>query len=136
MMIARPQRAYRYALLCTLGSVLGGLVGYALLGALLFETVGRPLIDLYGLGASFEVFRARFAAWGSWIIIAKGLTPIPFKLVTVNRLAGEIVVEHFREQHQSVSLSRRPLNDRALVLRRRLGFAESREFACNAICSF
>ena len=43
----------------------------------------------------------------------------------VNRLAGEIVVEHFREQHQSVNLSRRPLNDRALVLRRRLGFADT-----------
>jgi membrane protein YqaA with SNARE-associated domain len=82
MMIARPQRAYRYALLCTLASVLGGLVGYAL-GALLFETVARPLIDLYGLTPSFEVFRARFAAWGCWIIIAKGFTPIPFKLVTI-----------------------------------------------------
>jgi membrane protein YqaA with SNARE-associated domain len=82
MMIARPQRAYHYALLCTLASVLGALVGYAL-GALLFERVAGPLLDLYGLGPSFEVFRARFAAWGSWIIIAKGLTPIPFKLVTI-----------------------------------------------------
>jgi membrane protein YqaA with SNARE-associated domain len=65
-----------------LASVLGALVGYAL-GALLFETVAGPLLDLYGLGPSFKVFRARFAAWGSWIIIAKGLTPIPFKLVTI-----------------------------------------------------
>ena len=82
MMIARPQRAYCYALLCTLASVLGGLVGYAL-GAQLFEAVARPLLDLYGLGQSFELFRLRFAAWGCWIIIAKGLTPIPFKLVTI-----------------------------------------------------
>jgi membrane protein YqaA with SNARE-associated domain len=82
MMMVRPQRAYRYALLCTLASVLGGLIGYAL-GALLFEAVARPLLDMYGLGPSFDIFRARFAVWGSWIIIAKGLTPIPFKLVTI-----------------------------------------------------
>ena len=94
MMIARPQRAYRYALLCTLASVLGGLVGYAL-GALLFETVGRPMIDLYGLGASFEVFRARFAVWGSWIIIAKGFTPIPFKLVTIASGAFGLDINRF-----------------------------------------
>src|ERR1700730_2169943 len=94
MTIARPEHAYRYALLCTLASVLGGLVGYAL-GALLFETVGRPLLDLYGLGASFEVFRARFAAWGSWIIIAKGLTPIPFKLVTIASGAVGLDIRRF-----------------------------------------
>jgi membrane protein YqaA with SNARE-associated domain len=94
MMIARPQHAYRYALLCTLASVLGGLVGYAL-GALLFETIGRPLIDLYGLGASFEAFRARFAVWGSWIIIAKGLIPIPFKLVTIASGAFGLDISRF-----------------------------------------
>jgi membrane protein YqaA with SNARE-associated domain len=94
MMIARPQRAYRYALLCTLASVLGGLVGYAL-GALLFEAVARPLLDLYGLGPSFEVFRARFAAWGAWIIIAKGLTPIPFKLVTIASGAVGLDISRF-----------------------------------------
>jgi membrane protein YqaA with SNARE-associated domain len=94
MMIARPQRAYRYALLCTLASVLGGLVGCAL-GALLFETVGRPLIDLYGLGPSFQVFRARFAVWGSWIIIAKGFTPIPFKLVTIASGAFGLDISRF-----------------------------------------
>jgi membrane protein YqaA with SNARE-associated domain len=94
MMIARPQRAYRYALLCTLASVLGGLVGYAL-GALLFEAVARPLLDLYGLEPSFEIFRARFAAWGSWIIIAKGLTPIPFKLVTIASGAVGLDISRF-----------------------------------------
>jgi membrane protein YqaA with SNARE-associated domain len=94
MMIARPQRAYRYALLCTLASVLGGLVGYAL-GALLFEAVARPLLELYGLEPSFEIFRARFAAWGSWIIIAKGLTPIPFKLVTIASGAVGLDISRF-----------------------------------------
>jgi membrane protein YqaA with SNARE-associated domain len=94
MMIARPQRAYRYALLCTLASVLGGLVGYAL-GALLFEAVARPLLDLYGLEPSFEIFRAHFAAWGSWIIIAKGLTPIPFKLVTIASGAVGLDISRF-----------------------------------------
>jgi membrane protein YqaA with SNARE-associated domain len=82
MMLARPHRAWRYAILCTLASVLGGLVGYAL-GALLFEAVGRQLLDLYGLQPAFDSFRTRFATWGAWIIIATGLTPIPFKLVTI-----------------------------------------------------
>jgi membrane protein YqaA with SNARE-associated domain len=94
MMIARPQRAYRYALLCTLASVLGGLVGYAL-GALLFEAVARPLLELYGLEPSFEIFRARFTAWGCWIIIAKGLTPIPFKLVTIASGAVGLDISRF-----------------------------------------
>lgn len=94
MMIARPQRAYRYALLCTLASVLGGLLGYAL-GALLFETIGRPLMDLYGLGPSFDAFRARFAVWGAWIIIAKGFTPIPFKLVTIASGAFGLDISRF-----------------------------------------
>jgi membrane protein YqaA with SNARE-associated domain len=63
-------------------SVLGGILGYAI-GALLYDSVGHWLINLYGLAGKVDSFRASYAAWGAWIIIGKGLTPIPFKLVTI-----------------------------------------------------
>jgi len=82
MCLARPERAFYYAGLCTLASVLGGLAGYAI-GALLYDTVGKFLIDLYGYGDKAEVFRAAYAEWGHWVILIKGATPIPYKLVTI-----------------------------------------------------
>jgi membrane protein YqaA with SNARE-associated domain len=82
MSIARPQRAWLYALICTVGSVAGGVLGYAI-GALLFGTVGQWLINLYGYGARVDEIRALYAQWGWAFILLKGLTPIPFKLVTI-----------------------------------------------------
>jgi membrane protein YqaA with SNARE-associated domain len=82
MALARPQRAWFYATICTAASVLGGILGYAI-GALLYDSVGQWLINLYGLAGKVDGFRASYAAWGAWIIIGKGLTPIPFKLVTI-----------------------------------------------------
>ena len=82
MSLARPQRAWLFALLCTIASVAGGMLGYAI-GALLYDSVGRWLIHLYGLSDKVEAFRASYAHWGAWIIILKGLTPIPYKLVTI-----------------------------------------------------
>ncbi len=82
MSLARPGRAYVLAAWCTVASVLGGLVGYAI-GALLYDSVGAWLIHLYGYGDKVESFRAAYAQWGSWIILLKGLTPIPYKIVTI-----------------------------------------------------
>ena len=82
MSLARPDKAYRYALLCTTASVAGGIVGY-MIGALLYESVGQWIIQLYGYGDRVEQFRAAYAQWGAWIILLKGLTPIPYKLVTI-----------------------------------------------------
>ncbi|MFG1351863.1 YqaA family protein [Xanthobacter autotrophicus] len=82
MTLARPDRAWRYALIATVASVLGGLVGYAI-GALLYDSVGKFLIDLYGYGSKVDQFRAAYAHYGHWVILLKGLTPIPFKLVTI-----------------------------------------------------
>jgi len=82
MSLARPDKAYRYALLCTIASVTGGVVGY-LIGALLYESLGQWIIQLYGYGDRVEQFRAAYAQWGAWIILLKGLTPIPYKLVTI-----------------------------------------------------
>ena len=82
MSLARPQRAWVYAALCTATSVLGGVLGYAI-GALLFDSVGQWLIQVYGLADKVDAFRASYAEWGAVIILLKGLTPIPYKLVTI-----------------------------------------------------
>ena len=82
MSLARPQRAWLFAALCTVASVAGGVLGYAI-GALLYDSLGQWLIHLYGLGDTVEAFRASYAQWGALIIIGKGLTPIPYKLVTI-----------------------------------------------------
>lgn len=82
MALARPERAFRYAFICTLGSVAGGILGYAI-GHLLFDSVGMWILDLYGYGAKVEIVKEAYAKWGAMLILLKGLTPIPFKLVTI-----------------------------------------------------
>jgi len=82
MSLARPARAWLFATLCTIASVAGGMLGYAI-GALLYDSVGQWLINLYHLGDKVEAFRASYAEWGSVIMLLKGLTPIPYKLVTI-----------------------------------------------------
>jgi membrane protein YqaA with SNARE-associated domain len=82
MSLARPEKAWTYAAVCTLASVAGGILGYAI-GALLYDTVGHWVISLYGYGDKVEAFREAYARWGSLIILVKGLTPIPYKLVTI-----------------------------------------------------
>ena len=82
MILARPREAFRLAALCTLASVAGGLVGYAI-GYFLFDTIGRPLLEFYHAIDRYEALKAGFAEWGVWIIIIKGMTPIPYKLVTI-----------------------------------------------------
>jgi membrane protein YqaA with SNARE-associated domain len=82
MSLARPARAWLFATICTIASVTGGVLGYAI-GALLYDSVGQWLINLYHLGDKVESFRTSYAEWGSVIILLKGLTPIPYKLVTI-----------------------------------------------------
>jgi membrane protein YqaA with SNARE-associated domain len=82
MALANPRRAWYYAMVCTVTSVAGGLVGYAI-GALLYDSVGQWLINLYGYADKVEGFRAAYAEYGAWIILLKGLTPIPYKVVTI-----------------------------------------------------
>jgi membrane protein YqaA with SNARE-associated domain len=82
MALARPDRAFFFAAVCTLASVTGGLLGY-FIGAELYATVGQWLISLYGYGDKVEAFRDAYAHYGAWIILLKGLTPIPYKIVTI-----------------------------------------------------
>jgi membrane protein YqaA with SNARE-associated domain len=82
MSLARPDRAYFYAGLCTVTSVAGGVLGYVI-GAYLYDSLGLWLMQLYGYGSKVEAFRESYREWGTWIILFKGLTPIPYKIVTV-----------------------------------------------------
>lgn len=82
MVLANREKAWLYAGICTVASVLGGVFGYAI-GALLYDSLGAWVIQLYGYGDEVEAFRQAYAEWGSWIILIKGLTPIPYKIVTI-----------------------------------------------------
>jgi membrane protein YqaA with SNARE-associated domain len=82
MSLARPDRAYYYATLCTVTSVAGGVLGY-FIGAYLYDSVGLWLMQLYGYGDKIDAFRVAYAQWGAWIILLKGMTPIPYKIVTI-----------------------------------------------------
>jgi membrane protein YqaA with SNARE-associated domain len=82
MSLARPDRAYYYATLCTLTSVAGGVLGYVI-GAYLYDSVGLWLMQLYGYGDRIDAFREAYKEWGAWIILLKGMTPIPYKIVTI-----------------------------------------------------
>ncbi len=82
MALARPDRAFRYAAICTVGSVVGGMLGY-LIGYALFDQVARPLLRLYHYEDAYGAFQQRFAEVGLWIILIKGLLPIPYKIITI-----------------------------------------------------
>jgi membrane protein YqaA with SNARE-associated domain len=82
MALARPDRAWRLALVCTLGSVAGGALGY-FIGYAVFDQLARPLLAFYGYGDRFAAFQAMYAQYGLRIILIKGLLPIPYKIVTI-----------------------------------------------------
>jgi membrane protein YqaA with SNARE-associated domain len=82
MCLARPDRAWRLATICTISSVLGGALGY-FIGYALFEVLAEPVIRLYHYEAAFARFRETYAEWGLWVILIKGATPIPYKIVTI-----------------------------------------------------
>ncbi len=82
MVLARRDKAWTIATVCTVCSVLGGLMGYAI-GYYLFETIGAWVVKVYSLQGALDNFRAGFEQYGVWIILVKGLTPIPYKLVTI-----------------------------------------------------
>lgn len=76
-------RAWWLALYATIASVLGGIVGY-FIGVYLFDIVGEPILKFYGLTDHFEDLRQKFNNYGFWLLLLKGITPIPYKLMTVS----------------------------------------------------
>ncbi len=82
MVLAARTRAWRIALVCTVASVLGGMAGYAI-GTFLYDGVGRPLLEFYGYAARFADFQRRYNEWGAWIVFIAGITPFPYKVITI-----------------------------------------------------
>ncbi|MGE5266223.1 MAG: YqaA family protein [Deltaproteobacteria bacterium] len=82
MVIAQRLKAWWYATIATIGSVIGGIFGYAI-GYFAFESIGRPILEFYGKAESFGEFTQWFNEWGVWILIAKGWTPFPYKVLTI-----------------------------------------------------
>jgi membrane protein YqaA with SNARE-associated domain len=82
MCLARPERALRFGFICTIASVLGGMFGYAI-GHFLYEAVGQQILSALGLATKFPVAACYLRENAALIILAKGATPIPFKLITI-----------------------------------------------------
>lgn len=82
MVIARPEAWARIALVCSVASVAGGVAGYAL-GAFAFESIGRPVLEFYGYGEKFDVFAAQYNEFGAWAVLFAGVTPFPYKIITI-----------------------------------------------------
>ncbi len=82
MIIARPSRAFLIAGIATVASVLGALLG-DYIGAALFDTIGQPVLDFYGKGEYFDAFAVKYNDWGAWAVLIAGITPFPFKVITI-----------------------------------------------------
>jgi len=82
MVLAAPTRAWKIALVCTVSSVLGGMLGYGI-GYFLFEQVGRPLLEFYGYAPKFAEFKETYNDWGAWAVFIAGVTPFPYKVITI-----------------------------------------------------
>ena len=82
MVLAAPRRAWLIAGVATVASVLGGLAGYAI-GYFAYESVGAPVLEAMGKGEAMEAFGARFNDVGFWAVLAAGITPFPYKVITI-----------------------------------------------------
>jgi len=82
MVLANRGMAWTYAAVTTLSSVLGGVLGYAI-GFFLFDAVGEPILEFYGKAEAFAQFAERYNEWGAWIVFIAGITPFPYKVITI-----------------------------------------------------
>ncbi len=82
MVLAAPAKAWRIAGIATAASVLGGAFGYAI-GVLLFDLISRPFLSFYGYIHQFFVFKDYYHEWGAWIVFGAGITPFPYKVITI-----------------------------------------------------
>ena len=82
MIIATPKRAFLIAGIALVASVLGGMLGY-FIGWGAFETIGKPVLEFYGKDAYFEEFSTKYNEWGAWAVLIAGVTPFPYKVITI-----------------------------------------------------
>ncbi len=94
MVLANRAKAWWYALVCTVASVLGGLLGYAI-GAFLYDTLGSALLQFYGYQAHFEEFATNYNKDGALYVFGAGLTPFPYKVITIASGATQLALPVF-----------------------------------------
>lgn len=82
MVLADRSKAWYYATVCTVASVLGALLGYAI-GYFLYETIGQPVFEFYGYAEKFAAFKSQYNDWGAWIVLVAGVSPFPYKVITI-----------------------------------------------------
>ncbi|MBE6446663.1 MAG: DedA family protein [Alphaproteobacteria bacterium] len=82
MILKQREKAFRLAFYCTVFSVLGGAFGYAI-GHFLYDVVGVPILDFYNYRESFEQFCQNYNTYGAWIVFGAGVTPFPYKIITI-----------------------------------------------------
>jgi membrane protein YqaA with SNARE-associated domain len=82
MVLAERSKAFLYATICTVASVIGGIAGW-LIGAFLFDALAEPILQFYGYADKFEAFAQRYNEYGAWIVFFAGLTPFPYKVITI-----------------------------------------------------
>ena len=82
LIIANPRKAWLFATVTLVASVLGGLAGYAL-GHFAFEQIGRPILEALGKAEAIEAYAHKFNNVGFWAVLAAGVTPFPFKVITI-----------------------------------------------------
>lgn len=83
MVLAERDKAWKFATVCTLGSVLGGAFGYLIGASVLYELIMKPLFELYGYADKFATFAQAYKDYGAWIVFGAGVTPFPYKVITI-----------------------------------------------------
>ena len=94
MMLANRAKAYYYAFMCTIASVLGGVAGY-FIGLYLYNEVAVPILEIYGYMDKMEWFKTQYQAQGFWVVFAGGFTPVPYKVITITSGAMEMSLMAF-----------------------------------------
>ena len=82
MCLAKPEKSFYYAFICMIASVLGGIAGYAI-GYFFFEALAQPVLEFYGKQEYFAQFAENYNEWGAWIVLGAGVTPFPYKVITI-----------------------------------------------------
>lgn len=82
MVLAMPDKAWKIASIATVASVLGGCFGYGI-GVFGYELIAKPILEFYGYMHQFDVFQSYYHEWGAWIVFGAGITPFPYKVITI-----------------------------------------------------
>ena len=82
MILAAPHRAWLIASVCTIASVAGGVAGYGI-GYFAMDSIGMPVLEFYGKAEKFLEYQSTFDEWGAWAVLMAGVTPFPYKVITI-----------------------------------------------------